>query len=205
MNDLPPSKRPGVYGLAFTPSPDADHLYARIYRPWSDGRFLYYGKGVHGGLLGRGPAGTLEVFERSASTWPISLTPMLRTCWASFAAFAEGVLLEAHGPTPWNHIVRGFGNRNPGFHRGSQQVARWDLLHVGRRHHSQRSMDFGAGGALAALDLARSARSVDLPVRRASGSNSPDPTWRHRRPKASTVKGPLDPHSRQAMSCWETA
>lgn len=162
MNDLSGlSKRPGAYGLAFTPSPDADHLYARIYRPWSDGRFLYYGKGVHGGLLGRVSWHARGLREVGFDLADLSYAT-LPTRWASFAAFAEGVLLEAHGPTPWNHIVRGFGNRNPGFHRGSQQVARWDLLHVGRRHHSQRSMDFGAGGALAALDLARSALSADL-------------------------------------------
>ena len=205
MNDLSGlSKRPGAYGLAFTPSPDADHLYARIYRPWSDGRFLDYGKGVHGGLLGarqlarsRSSRGRLRPGRSLVCDAPDALGILCCLCRRCALGSSRAHTVESHRA----RVRKSKSRLSPRFPTGRP------VGFAPRRSTPSQSAIHGFRGR-GRLSGARPRPQCPIcgsRVRRASGSNSPDPTWRQRRPKASTVKGPLDPHSRQAMSCWETA
>lgn len=43
----------------------------------------------------------------------------------------ESLLIEMFSP-PWNKVIDGFGNHDPGSGRHNQQCSPWDLLHPGR-------------------------------------------------------------------------
>lgn len=44
----------------------------------------------------------------------------------------ENVLIETYRPL-WNVVIDGFGNKNPGVRRKTQQRSPWDVIHPGRK------------------------------------------------------------------------
>ena len=43
----------------------------------------------------------------------------------------EQILIERYNPI-WNHVIKGFGNHDPGRGRWGQRRSQWDTLHPGR-------------------------------------------------------------------------
>jgi ADP-ribose pyrophosphatase YjhB (NUDIX family) len=44
----------------------------------------------------------------------------------------ENMLIDKFKPL-WNHVIDGFGNKDPGLRRASQYSSPWDILHPGRK------------------------------------------------------------------------
>ena len=102
---VPPGSRQGIFGLDQDPG---DVLYKRL---------MEHAKSI------RAASSTLNIDHFHCRYL------VVEDIWIPLG---ESLLINRFAP-PWNKVLDGFGNHDPGKGRYEQQRSRWDIVHPGRR------------------------------------------------------------------------